>query len=196
MDSNDQRRSYYTPHRQSCKWWWSLFTFVLEASILNGLILYNIDHPTNSVTHRDFLHTVAIKLARSAPGGSFKTHPRKEGNILLPLPNIRSPEHQWINRSSRDYCTVCKGDKTPRPSLPSMSRKRRAPFAEVNGNMRVEGEVMEEGRPIKKPRRQRPTQSSWGCSSSSCEGLAFCRYKEDEDCWSLHHEARFIVRNE
>ena len=54
----------------------------------------------------------------------------------------------------KGYCTVCKDDKTPCSSIPNCSRpnKRRAPLAEVNGNMGVV-----EGPPIKK--RQRPTQS-------------------------------------
>ena len=145
MNCNNQMRSYYIPYHQSYKWWWSLFTYVLKTFILNDLILYNIDHSTDSVTHWDFLHTVTIKLTHSASDKSCKKHPYKERNILLLLSKIRSLKHEWIICFSRDYCVVCKDDKTLCPSYSVRSRKRRAPLIKVNENIRVKGKVIEEG---------------------------------------------------
>ena len=63
-------------------------------------------------------------------------------------------------RSLRAYCTVCKDDETSRPSHPSKTRKRRAPLAEVDETMWVEGGVVKEGPPTKK--RQRPDKQNRG----------------------------------
>ena len=170
---------------------------MLEAFILNGLILYNIDHLTDSVTHWDFLHTVTIKLTHFTSNKSCKKYPHKERNILLLLSKIRSLKHEWMICFSKDYCVVCKDNKTSCPLYSARSRKRRASLVKVNENIRVKGKVIEGGviekdYPIKKPWHQCSTQTKWECSSSLCKGLAFYRYKESKDCWSLYYKARFI----
>ena len=64
VDVCDRLLSSYTPRLRSKKWWWNLFSNLLNLSVVASFRFYNFINQTN-VTHLKFRREIATSLVRS-----------------------------------------------------------------------------------------------------------------------------------
>ncbi len=70
-DGNAQQRAMYTAeHHHDVRYWWPLFRFLVDASIVNAFILYRLEHPNpkQRLTHHQFRRHIALALLRNPLG--------------------------------------------------------------------------------------------------------------------------------
>ncbi|SLM35791.1 PiggyBac transposable element-derived protein [Lasallia pustulata] len=162
-DGNAQGRAYYSPETRSFRYWWPLFKFLIDASILNAYILWKLQYPASKLSHVEFQHQIALALLRSPAGTG-----RKRATIVQVIgrkdKGLAELEHDWILRQKRAYCQICCVNK----DRPLRERKRK-PLGKIEGNV------------VKRP-RQRGPQTLWGCKG--CQGSACCR---NASCWEALH---------
>lgn len=158
-DSNAQVRAYYSPETWSFRYWWPLFKYLLDASILNAYTLWKLRFPASKLSHVDFQHQVAMSLVQDPAGTDRKRATNVE---VTGLEGLKDLEHDWAQLKKRAYCQVCQlnGD---RPS------KKPRPLAETTNS-------------VTNKRRQRGPQTLWGCKG--CMGSACCR---GSSCWEALH---------
>jgi hypothetical protein len=58
-DGNAQQRSYYSCQRPDSRYWWPLFTFLLDAAVLNAFKLWGRLYPLSKLTHSEFQEQIA-----------------------------------------------------------------------------------------------------------------------------------------
>lgn len=102
-DGNAQQRAVASPaaHRD-LRYWWPMFLFMLEASVLNAYLLYKQDHPQNRCTKREFQRQIALVLIRN-PLGQTKKVRTIPSDVGLKR-KYAGPEHEWEPLSKRRYC--------------------------------------------------------------------------------------------
>ena len=67
-DGCAQQRSYYSAIRHcDRRYWWPIFQFLLDASVLNSFILYGLDHghKKDSFNHSEFRRRIGLALVRN-----------------------------------------------------------------------------------------------------------------------------------
>jgi len=120
------------------------------------------------MTRARFQKEVATSLMRNSAGSIRKRlYDFSNSNPSIP-PSAQ--EHRWIRLIKPAYCTPCKAVK--RFTSGAGKGVKRKALSEVTGN----------GQP-KQPRK-RTVQTSYGCTSEQCTGLAACK---TEACWEALH---------
>lgn len=97
-DGSAQQRSYFsaTRHRDS-RYWWPIFQFLLDASLLNPFILYGIDHgyEKDSFKHSESRRRIGLAFffwkSNLASAGSYLTI-LETGAFMFPLPNTNGSD--------------------------------------------------------------------------------------------------------
>ena len=162
-DGNAQVRAYYSSETRSFCYWWCLFKFLLDASILNAYTLWKLQFPDSKLSHVDFQYQVAMSLIQNPAGTG-----RKRATIVQVIgrkdKGLAELEHDWVLLQKRAYCQICCVNK----DRPLRERKRK-PLGEIEGNV------------VKRP-RQRGPQTLWGCKG--CPGSACC---QESSCWEALH---------
>ncbi len=145
-DGNAQQRSCASPasHRD-VRYWWPIFIFILEASVLNAYILHKLGAPGSTSTKREFQRQIALSLLRNPAGQS-----RERSTLSNPIKKRKyaGPEHEWKHLKKRQYCTVCSKEL------------KILPLQSIDANAR---------------KRRRAPQSSWGCNHPDCTDKAICK---------------------
>ncbi len=57
-DENAQQRAYYSSHRFDCRYWWSLFIFLLNEIVLNAYKLWDLLYSDFKLIHSKFQHQI------------------------------------------------------------------------------------------------------------------------------------------
>ena len=163
-DGNAQQRAYYSSNRRSDRYWWPLFSFLLDAAALNAYILYKLDGSTLSrLSRSEFIRHIATSLLQTPAGNLQVQQPRIIVKTKV-APLVPPPKHHWIHLDKKQYCHPCKSDKT-RPSL----KRGREPLAEITPN--------------RQKRRKRGSQTMWACGG--CKPVKPCCKKPK--CWNAIH---------
>ena len=168
-DGNAQQREVYTLDRRFSRYWWPLFIFLHDAACLNAYIIYrSTKMDSRCLTREEFIRQIAAKLMNN-PLGNLRKH-QSSADAL----NVRAIEpssgHHWIHLPKKRECTACKASQR-RPH-------RRNPLAEIDGNA--------------KARRQRGSQTRWGCGAWACRKKAACK---KEACWKYIHSKPNLEEN-
>ena len=145
-DGNAQQRACGSPLHRDLRYWWPLFLFLLESSVLNAFILYQMGNPSSKCTHREFQRQIALSLLRN-PAGQTKI--RSIPSDLVRKRKYEGPDHEWEHLPKRKQCTVCTGLGI-----------KRSPLQPIGANC---------------GKRQRPPQTSWGCKHAECIKKAICK---------------------
>jgi hypothetical protein len=156
-DGNAQQRACASPTHRDVRYWWPLFVFMLEASVLNAHILHKVNGGKDD--HREFQRQIALELLRN-PAGQSRKKKLPTTSDMSRKRKYQGPEHEWRHLPNRRYCSVCSANRPVRPigrPLQSISTNQRAP--------------------------KRPPQTIWGCSSDECIDLAICK----PNCWEGAH---------
>ena len=159
VDGNAQQRAYYTAEtHRDVRYSWPLLLFILDAGVLNAFILWKLDHPESKITHSEFQRIIALHLTRNPAGQTRQQAPPP----TYDNPSIPRPEHRWRKlpggTRKKKTCTACR--------ITTGGRPPKNPLQPISGNIR---------------KTKRPSQTSWGCTASSCAGVAICK---KEECWN------------
>ncbi len=135
-NENAQQRTYYSSHRFDNYYWWSLFIFLLNATVLNAYKLWNRFYSQSKLTHSKFQYQIAETLL-------INEITRKHASIVSIFEaSDKSISCKWKHSTKKSYCELCKKKKI-------RLRKRRA-FEKISANF------------IKK---RRTSQINWECKS-------------------------------
>ena len=140
-DGNAQQRSYYTINRKSDRYWWPLFSFLLDAAALNAYKLYLLDNSgpdstddlsssstSTRLSRGEFIRHIAISLLQTATGNMRMHQPKLTVNTTV-SPLVLPPTHHYVHLDKRQRCrsTSC-GVNNP--------KRKNEPLAEIDGNSR------------------------------------------------------------
>ena len=106
-DSNAQGRAYYSPGTRNVRYWWPLLKLLLDASVLNAYILWQLQFPDSNLSHKAFQHQVATSLVMN-PAGTGRQRATKV--VITGAKSLMKPEHYWRKLDSKKYCQVCDVD--------------------------------------------------------------------------------------
>ena len=84
VDVFDRMLSSYRPKLRSKKWWWNIFSHILNLSVVAAFKFYKYVNPTTKVQHLDFRREVARTLTKSQT-----IRKRKRGPSAQPPKAIR-----------------------------------------------------------------------------------------------------------
>ena len=107
-NGNTQGRAYCSPDTRSFHYWWPLLKFLLDASILNTYILWQLQFLDSTLSHVDFQHQVATSLCRNPDGTGRKRTTKVK---VIGVKGLKDLEHDWIQLKKRAYCQVCQVNK-------------------------------------------------------------------------------------
>ncbi|SLM34182.1 PiggyBac transposable element-derived protein [Lasallia pustulata] len=91
-DGNAQGRAYYSPGTRNVRYWWLLLKLLLDASILNAYILWQLQFPDSNLSHKAFQRQVATSLAMN-PAGTGRQRATKV--VVTGAKSLMKPEHYW-----------------------------------------------------------------------------------------------------
>jgi hypothetical protein len=137
-NENVQQQAYYSSHRLDCRYWWSLFIFLLNAIVLNAYKLWDRFNSDFKLTHSKFQHQIVEAL--------LTAESTRKQSIALTVKSSevedKSLSCEWEYVDKKFYCEFCRKKKAE-------LRKRRA-LEKISENL------------IK---RRRTSQINWRCSS-------------------------------
>jgi hypothetical protein len=116
VDKSDRMVRTYSVSRQSKKWWYRLFYYLLDTSLANSYILYckSLNHV--DVSELDYLKKLALSLIRSVPVES-KVQPRaKSRTVMVAVPPRLSAGNHWpILTKKQQRCVWCSKPRSRGP---------------------------------------------------------------------------------
>jgi hypothetical protein len=139
-NKNAQQRSYYSCQRSNSRYWWSLFTFLLNVTVLNTFKLWDRLYLLSKFTHSEFQKQIAQMLLKNETSRKHKSII----SIITSETTVKSSSCEWEHNSKKSYRRPCREKEIK-------LRKRRL-LEKINEN------------PIKK---RRIPQIRWQCKS--CE---------------------------
>ncbi|XP_042243434.1 piggyBac transposable element-derived protein 3-like [Homarus americanus] len=104
VDVCDQMLSTYRPRLRSKKWWWNIWSHLLNLSIVASFRFYQHVNPGSQISHKDFRREIARTLAR------IETPRLREGGPTSSVPKaIRYDNvNHFLQEFSQGRCYVCK----------------------------------------------------------------------------------------
>lgn len=115
VDRFDQKRNSYVSDRRSKKWWYRLFYYLLDASVVNAFTQYSHHTPTDYlwfrlVLGRELVGGHRYKEKKRTPAFQHKKHGRQSGQKMIGVPKeIRhqGTEHHPLKVAGRRRCRWC-----------------------------------------------------------------------------------------
>ena len=104
VDLFDEMLTTYRPTVRGKKWWWPLFTHVLNATVVASWRIYRATNPASNLSHLEFRRNIVLCLSKVAhfkptPGGAHAHYP----------PDVRHDGVGHLNEStSEGRCVVCR----------------------------------------------------------------------------------------
>ncbi len=124
LNENAQQRAYYTSYRRDCRYWWSIFIFLLNATVLNAYKLWNHLYLDSKLIHSRFQHQIAEIVMIDEITRKYSSKITTNSSAFKVIDESTSCE--WKHTSKKSYCVFCKQKKI-------RLRKRRA-FEEISEN--------------------------------------------------------------
>lgn len=110
VDRSDRLVRTYSVSRQSKKWWYRLFYYLLDTSLANSFILYNISLNHDELSELDYLKQLAVTLIGTVSADK-KVQPRpqrKKTKVAIP-PRLTAGNHWPKNIKKQRQCQQCAG---------------------------------------------------------------------------------------
>lgn len=128
-DLNAQIRALYSHKRKTRKWPYRLFTFFIDAAVVNSYEVYTIYKVGYQLTYEKFTEEIAIALINNKLGAldARKITPK----LLVTPKDVRyRPKHRiaMLPPKKKQYCNPCRLNKTLRPQT------KRKILGETTGN--------------------------------------------------------------
>ena len=114
VDRSDRLVRTYSVSRQSKKWWYRLFYYLLDTALANSFILYKLSPNHDELSELDYLKQLAVLLiGTKSKDEEVRPRPqRKKTKVSIP-PRMISGNHWPIKTTKRQICQQCnrKGSK-------------------------------------------------------------------------------------
>jgi hypothetical protein len=107
-NENAQQRAYYSSHRFDCRYWWSLFIFLLNEIVLNAYKLWDLLYSDFKLTHSKFQHQIIETLL-------IVESTRKQSvalTINFSEVEDKSSSCEWKYADKKFYCELCRKKKS------------------------------------------------------------------------------------
>ena len=103
VDVCDRMLSSYRPRLRSKKWWWNIFSHMLNLSVVAAYRFYKYVNPTTKVQHKDFRREIARTLVK------VHTKRKRQGGPSVPPPKaIRYDNvNHFLESAAQGRCCVC-----------------------------------------------------------------------------------------
>ena len=103
VDVCDRMLSSYRPRLRSKKWWWNIFSHVLNLSVVAAYKFYKYVNPTTKVQHKEFRREIARTLIKIQ-----KVRERQGGPSAPPPKAIRYDNvNHFLESTAQGRCCVC-----------------------------------------------------------------------------------------
>lgn len=117
VDRSDRMVRTYSVSRQSKKWWYRLFYYLLDTALANSWILYNSSRNHGELSELEYLKQLALALIGTVPKHD-KVQPqpkKKKGQLVVPL-RFTAGNHWPKNVKKQRQCQHCarSGSNGPR----------------------------------------------------------------------------------
>jgi hypothetical protein len=117
VDRSDRMVRTYSVSRQSKKWWYRLFYYLLDTALANSYILYTQSPNHDTLSELDYLKKLAVALIRGVVRGE-QVQPRPQRKRKRePTPPRLTAGHHWPVLTKKSLlCQQCgrPGSKAPR----------------------------------------------------------------------------------
>ena len=104
VDMLDQLLAAYRPTIRGKKWWWPLFTNVLNVSVVAAWRLYQASHPDCTISHLDFRRNIVICLMKKAEPQRLL---QSGHHVDLPVEVRRDGAGHDNDTTNEGRCVVC-----------------------------------------------------------------------------------------
>ena len=108
VDRSDRLVRTYSVSRQSKKWWYRLFYYLLDTALANSFILYKISPNHDELSELDYLKQLAVALI-GAISKDEKVQPRpqrKKTKVQIP-PRVTAGNHWPVHTKKQQKCQHC-----------------------------------------------------------------------------------------
>jgi len=108
VDRSDRMVRTYSVSRKSKKWWYRLFYYLLDTSLANSFILYQLSPNHDELSELDYLKQLALELISTKSGEEeVQPHPqRKKTKVAIP-PRMTAGNH-WPKKAKKQrLCQQC-----------------------------------------------------------------------------------------
>ena len=116
VDRSDRLVRTYTVSRQSKKWWYRLFYYLLDTSLANSFLLYNSSQNHDELSELDYLKNLSIQLI-STKSSNDEVQPRpqrKKTKVSIP-PRMTASNHWPIHTKTPKKCQKCAAPRSRGP---------------------------------------------------------------------------------
>lgn len=104
VDLLDRMLSSYRPKLRSKKWWWNLFSNVVNMAVVASYRFYQHINPNNSISHLEFRRQISLALVKI--GTTERV--RLGGPTATPLDDVRFDGiNHFLTPTSQGRCVMC-----------------------------------------------------------------------------------------
>ena len=116
VDRSDRMIRTYSVSRQSKKWWYRLFYYLLDTSFANSYILYQNSENHDDLSELEYLKQLSVALigTRSRDAKVQPRPKRKKKKIAAP-PRMAEGNHWPLRSEKRGKCQQCAPPKSRGP---------------------------------------------------------------------------------
>jgi hypothetical protein len=108
VDRSDRMVRTYSVSRQSKKWWYRLFYYLLDTSLANSFILYRSSPNHDDLSELDYLKTLAIQLiGRKSREEKVQPRPQRRRTKVAIPPRMTAGNHWPIRKKNQKKCVQC-----------------------------------------------------------------------------------------
>ena len=104
VDVCDQMLSTYRPRLRSKKWWWNIFSHILNLSVVASFKFYQHVNPGSQATHKDFRREIACTLVK------VQVHRKRQGGPTANVPKVVRYDNinHFLQQCTQGRCFICK----------------------------------------------------------------------------------------
>ncbi|XP_049767843.1 piggyBac transposable element-derived protein 3-like [Schistocerca cancellata] len=117
VDHHDWLVGKYATIIRGKKWYWGLFTHLLEMALVNAWLFYRLVHRKNALDLVDFRHAVTVTYLKLDIGSPNIGRPMEySSSQLRVIPDIRFDGigHMIVKRSTQKRCVRAKCNGKPK----------------------------------------------------------------------------------
>jgi hypothetical protein len=110
VDRSDRMVRTYSVSRQSKKWWYRLFYYLLDTALANSYILYTQSPNHDSLSELDYLKKLAVALIRGVVRAEqVRPHPQRKRKRESTPPRLTAGHHWPGSKTPRSkyMCEAC-----------------------------------------------------------------------------------------
>jgi hypothetical protein len=108
VDRSDRMVRTYSVSRKSKKWWYRLFYYLLDTSLANSFILYQLSRNHDELSELNYLKQLALALIETkSQEEKVQPRPQRKNKKLASPPRMTAGNHWPKNTKKQQQCQQC-----------------------------------------------------------------------------------------